>query len=273
MIKAKKSLGQNFLKSEAVLRAIAEAADISPTDTVLEIGPGQGALTKHLLERAGKVIAVEKDERLVEYLRDNFKFQISNDKLEIICGDILEVEKLTENYVLVGNIPYYITGAIFKKFLQSDNQPKSMTLLVQKEVAERIMAKPARAGGGEKESILSISVKVFGEPRYVKTVKRGSFSPPPKVDSAVIKIENINRERLAELTSLTPLNLKGESKIKDAEKRFFEILKKGFSHKRKLLSKNLGIEKEILKECGIAEKARAEDLTVDNWICLAKKLV
>jgi 16S rRNA (adenine1518-N6/adenine1519-N6)-dimethyltransferase len=247
-MQAKKSLGQNFLRDKKILKKIADFARIEKTDTVVEVGPGEGTLTELLLERAGKVIAIEKDENLAKLLQDNFKFQISNNKLEIINADILELpeEFFSGGYKLVGNIPYYITGALFKKFLESENQPGSITFVVQKEVADRIIVRDG------KESILSISIKAYGKPEYGGIIKAGSFNPKPKVDSAIISIRDI-----------TPLS----------SKNFFEILKKGFAHKRKLLIKNLETKKEVFEKCGIPEKTRAENISVDNWICLAKNLL
>ncbi len=302
---AKRSLGQNFLRDKGILKKIADFAQIGKEDTVVEVGPGEGSLTELLLERAEKVIAIEKDEHLAELLRENFKFQISNDKLKIICGDALKLpdeffsiffkEKSakreknssgSEDYILVGNIPYYITGALFKKFLEAENQPKSITFVVQKEVANRIMGSHfAKASRDKKESILSISIKAYGEPQYGGIIKAGSFNPKPKVDSAIIAVRNISKKRFEEITPLAPLTLRGEEKKQWAETKFFEILKKGFAHKRKLLIKNLmskGVFEmpqsqktpfDIFDTCGIPEKARAEDLTVDNWICLAKNLL
>ena len=145
--KAKKSLGQNFLKSEPALNMMCEAGEVSDKDTVLEIGPGKGALTKKLLEKAKRVIAVEKDHELFEFLQEKFVDEIKNGKLELINGDILEFDPttyyllLTTSYKLIANIPYNITGAIFKKFLSSSFQPEKMVLLVQKEVADRVVAR------------------------------------------------------------------------------------------------------------------------------------
>lgn len=254
MTKAKKSLGQNFLRDKSILKKIADFAQIKNTDTVIEVGPGEGTLTELLLERAGKVVAIEKDENLAEFLKEKFKKEIEERKLEIICADILDFETDFKNYILTGNIPYYITGALFKKFLESDNQPKSITFVAQKEVAERIVAKD------KKESILSISIKAYGEAEYGGLIKAGSFNPKPKVDSAIISVRNIGRKNF-------------EEKNQSIEKKFFETLKAGFAHKRKLLIKNLMIEKEIFEKCGIPKKARAENLKVDNWICLTKNLL
>lgn len=255
-MRAKKSLGQNFLKSKAALDAIIGAGDPTPDDIVLEIGPGQGVLTTELLKSAGKVVAIEKDSRLIPVLRGNFEKYVKNGKLDILEKDILdfdpEISEFADHpYKVIANIPYYITGQVIRKFLEAEHQPESMTLLVQKEVADRIMARDG------KESILSISVKAYGEPKYIKTVPRGAFAPMPKVDSAIIHIGNIGKGRFE----------------KSLEKNFFEILRRGFAHKRKLLIKNLETKKEIFEKCGIPQNARAEELKVEDWICLAKNLV
>lgn len=254
--KAKKSLGQNFLKSEKALREIVEAAEIKEGDYVLEIGPGRGALTKKLLEAGAFVMAIEKDEMLVEELKVFFADYITAKKLELISADALEFS--TENfdsnfpYKLVANIPYYITGALIEKYLTEKNPPSSATLLVQKEVAERIVTRDG------KESILSISVKVFGNPKYISTVPAGAFVPAPKVDSAIIHISNISN-KIFEENHIT-------------EKRFFEVVKSGFAHKRKQLGSNLKeiVEKEVFEKCKVDPKSRAEELSVKSWICLSK---
>ncbi len=270
----KKSLGQHFLRSESALRKIVEAGHLSPTDIVLEVGPGEGVLTELLLKQAGKVIAVEKDDRLIPVLEQKFASEIASGKLELIHADILDFnlssyKLVAKSYKLIANIPYYITGALIRKFLESDTEPSAMVLLVQKEVAKRIVARNGKAEsnpedsvarpakGRSRESILSISVKAYGTPHYIDTVKAGAFSPPPKVDSAIIAIENISKKFFAD----------GD------EKRFFELLKKGFAHPRKLLSSNLGISADILRACGIAEKARAENLSVEKWkrVCASLK--
>lgn len=249
-MQAKKSLGQNFLRDKGLLEKIADFALIEKEDAVVEVGPGEGTLTELLLARAKKAIAVEKDEQLAELLKEKFKKAIADGRLEIIAGDILDYEPGVTGYKLMGNIPYYLTGALFKKFLESDNQPKAMTFVVQKEVADRIMARDG------KESVLSISIRAYGEPKHGGIIKAGSFYPKPKVDSAIISVRNISKNNFSSIS----------------EQKFFEILKSGFSHKRKLLIKNLGVHKEIFEECNIPEKARAEDLKMEDWICLAKKL-
>ena len=290
-MKNKKSLGQNFLRDRGILKKIADFAQIEKEDTVVEVGPGEGTLTELLLERAKKVIAIEKDEKLVEFLKEKFAKEIKEEKLKIIAGDILKVSEGVfemprsqktpfDTYKVVGNIPYYITGAIFKKFLEPKNQPSSITFVVQKEVAERIMGSHfAKASRDKKESILSISIKVYGTPEFGGVIKAGSFYPKPKVDSAIIAVRNISKENFLRC-HLRKLGLKGGT-LGNLEKRFFEILKAGFAHKRKLLIKNLGVSKTpfleisskgVFDTCGISEKARAEDLKVEDWICLTREI-
>lgn len=196
-MKAKKSLGQNFLKSEIALKKIVEAGEIKSDlpaqagDVILEIGPGKGALTKKLLEKAGLVIAVEKDYELFGFLKMKFEKEIADKKLILINEDILEFDCVRQDltqYKIIANIPYNITGAILKKFLTEKNQPTLMVLMVQHEVAKRIMA------SDKKESLLSISVKAYGEPKMIMKVPARYFSPAPKVDSAIILIKNISRK-------------------------------------------------------------------------------
>lgn len=257
--KTKKSLGQNFLKSEEVLDKIIEISDISENNTILEIGPGEGVLTKKLLETGAKIVLVEKDNRLIPVLEEEFAKEIGEDRLKLLHMDILEIEPKEiglEKYKIVANIPYYITGQIIRKFLESINQPECMTLLVQKEVAERIVAKDG------KESLLSISVKAYGEPRYIKTISKGVFKPQPKVDSAILKINNITNQKMSAISK----NL------------FFSILHQAFSHKRKILISNLSglISKErlllVFRQLNIDEKSRAENISFETWVNLCKIL-
>lgn len=258
----KKTLGQHFLTNKGIVASIVDAGDVSPREAVLEIGPGRGVLTAELLKRGARVIAVEKDAELLPFLEEKFEKEIKEKQLLLIGDDILDFHPETyklkpETYKLIANIPYYITGAIIRKFLTEKNPPKKMVLLVQKEVAERIVAK------NKKESLLSISVKVYGAPKYVKTVKAGSFTPPPKVDSAILLIDSISRNFFHKEASGTP-----------TEERFFEVLHAGFAHKRKQLFGNLRavFDEKILREkmarCGILENARAESLSVGDWKCL-----
>ncbi len=254
----KKSLGQHFLHSQHYLAMVADAAGLKPGERILEIGPGDGALTAALLARGAEVVAIEKDARLIPVLEEKFMEEIREKKLSLIEGDVLEIgietlELKNRAYKLVANIPYYITGAIMEKFLSASVQPSAMTLLVQKEVAERI----AR---DKKESILSLSVKAYGTPRYVHTVPAGAFSPPPKVDSAILHIDAVSR---ANFTTI------------EQEKRFFELVHAGFAHKRKLLARNLEpvLGKDyarILKDAGVPENARAEEMPLEVWLGLSK---
>ncbi|MEK7227529.1 MAG: 16S rRNA (adenine(1518)-N(6)/adenine(1519)-N(6))-dimethyltransferase RsmA [Patescibacteria group bacterium] len=262
-MKAKKSLGQHFLRSERALDLIVKAGDIKPEDIILEIGPGTGVLTEKLLETGAKVIAVEKDDGLFRFLQEKFARKIRQGKLDLVHGDILdfnpEILKFYKNhdYKLIANIPYNITGAILEKFLSADQQPELMVLLVQKEVAQRIVAKD------NKESILSVSVKAYGKPVYIEPVKAGSFAPAPKVDSAIIAIEGISKDFFRNFP----------------EKGFFRLLRTGFKAKRKKLLSNLSLifEKEKVKEAfqglNLDENTRAEELPVEMWQQLASILI
>ena len=250
---------QNFLHSKAVLEDIVKASKIDPTDTILEIGPGLGSLTSELLNTGAKVVCVEKDDRLIPELAEKFKKEIENNQLKIVHGDILEqnIEQLLpEKYKLVANIPYYITGQIIRSFLESKRQPNTITLLVQKEVADRIVARDG------KESLLSLSVKAYGEPKYIRTVGKGAFNPPPSIDSAVIFIDKISKDKFAGLD----------------EKFFFDVIHAGFAHKRKQLFSNLSSTTdkdyllEALEKAGISPKSRAEDISLSAWIEVCKNL-
>ena len=261
-LRPKKSLGQNFLKSAQALRDIIRAGDVTSVDTILEIGPGRGALTEALLETGARVIAIEKDRELFGYLAEKFQNEIISKKLILVEEDILEFDLQTDKllpkkYKLIANIPYNITGAIFRKFLGAEQQPERMILLVQKEVAERIVARD------KKESILSIAVKVYGTPKIIVKVPARYFSPAPKVDSAIIAVTGISRNNLKTIS----------------EELFFEIVRAGFTHKRKVLIRNLEelkIKKELLNDVwiklGLSPKVRAEELGIGVWIALAKEL-
>ena len=268
-IKAKKSLGQNFLKDEAILQRIIESAKLSADDVVIEIGPGQGALTELLAEVAKKVVAIELDDRLVEMLNNKLR---NKENIEIIHDDILKINlpelifnKLKKlkakevKYKVVANIPYYITAPIIKLFLETKFPPSEMILMVQKEVAERICAK---AG---KMSILTVSVQYYAQPEYLFTVPKESFEPMPKVDSAVIRI--IRNKKPA-----SPAGRR-ETRNKQDVKKFFRIVRAGFSAKRKTLANNLSnglqIDKKTSEEkliaLGFSKNTRAQELTVEDW--------
>jgi 16S rRNA (adenine1518-N6/adenine1519-N6)-dimethyltransferase len=259
---AKKSLGQNFLMHAQTAERIAEAGQLPPNATVLEIGPGTGMLTRALLAQVGeqgRVIAVEADDQLVPELQETFAKEIGEGRLELIHEDIrfFDPASIGEPYALVANIPYYLTGEIMRTFLTTEHKPYSITVLVQKEVAERI----ARSNG--KESVLSISVKVFGEPKYCFTVPRGSFRPAPNVDSAVISIQNVANTTFSSLSD---------------EQHFFDVLKTGFAHKRKRLMKNLedaypkdGVQRAF-ESLSLSADIRSEDVPSDVWKPLADAL-
>lgn len=261
MSKTAARLGQHFLHSPSAIKSMGDAAHIDEDSTVLEIGPGEGVLTQELLSRAKKVIAVEKDSALVEKLRETFKEEIANEKLILIEGDFRDHSpnelSIEEGFVVAANIPYYITGEIIRTLLSAKNQPKHIALLIQKEVALRIVA---RDGKG---SILSNSVKAYGIPKVVKVVPRGAFRPIPAVDSAILAIENVSREFFDDFS----------------EDDFFRILKAGFAGKRKQLHGNLravSTPEEIIKACevcDIAPTTRAETLKLEEWACLTKELL
>ncbi len=281
-IHAKKSLGQNFLKSKTALLAMIKAGEINSNDRVLEIGPGQGALTEKILETEAKVIAVEKDDRLIEYLKEKFASEIQNGQFSLIHGDILELdlEKLgfkTVDYKLIANIPYYITGLIFRKFLSGSIQPKKLVIMVQKEIADRIIARDL------KESLLSLSVKAYGIPKKIMKVEKENFSPAPKVDSAILLVDNISKDFFHEKSAdLVASHEKAKALVASkeiTEEKFFEVIKAGFAHKRKMLIVNLKEKfgkndlQKIFHELKIPEKARSEDLKLEDWKELIKKLI
>lgn len=254
--RAKKSLGQNFLKSKAALRKMVALADIGKGDTVLEIGPGKGALTAELLETGARVVAIEKDDRLIPVLQETFKNQAENGQLTLVHGDALtvtpkELGLKPGTWKLVANIPYYITGLLMRKYLESDNQPENMTILVQKEVALRVMARDG------KESILSISVKLFGDPVYGGIVPKRYFTPAPKVDSAILSIQNIH-------TKIAKKDIGP----------FFTLIKEAFGHKRKTLIHNLSATygknqvAAALAHLKLHDRARAEELSLELWLKL-----
>ncbi len=282
--KPKKSLGQNFLKSISALNKIVEAGEISKDDTILEIGPGKGILTEKLLEKASCVIAVEKDHKLFLFLQEKFSNQIKLGILILVHGDILKINitEILQNikYKIIANIPYNITGAILKKFLTGVNQPEMMVLMLQNEVAKRICGanpaslKPRRA----KESILSISVKAYGEPKIIMKVPARYFSPAPKVDSAVILIKNISRNIFVENKIDLVRDREGSQRASISngvdEKQFWKLIHAGFAHKRKKLSSNLKIYlgKTSVDSVELLGNKRAEELTLANWINLAKTI-
>ena len=266
----KKSLGQNFLVNPRVLDKIVAAAEITKDDIVLEVGPGTGNLTKKLAEKTGRVIAIEKDRQLIGFLKNKLSENSAiAEKSEIIEGDVLKINfsdlKIKEDYKIVANIPYYITSRFLRKIFTEWPRPKLIVLIIQKEVAQRIMASPPHSklsvGASRPHmNLLALSVQFFAEPKIINYVSKNNFRPRPKVDSAIIK--------------LTP---KPKFYILNS-KFFFNIVRAGFSQKRKLLISNLVAKLKIKKEdavkifakFGIDEKSRAENLDLDDWIKLAK---
>ncbi len=260
----KKSLGQHFLNSEVVPRWLCDAANLEPGESILEIGPGTGALTRELLKREVSVVALEADQRAIDVLNETFHTEITNGQLEVVHSDVRTLDLATlpivsHPYKVVANIPYYLSGMLFRTFLDTPHQPNQLVFLVQKEVARRATSELSR---GEKESLLSLSIKLFGQPEYVRTVRRGHFTPPPKVDSAIIAVRNISRKNC--------------QKVEPAI--IFELLHLGFGKKRKQLLGNLAgtFERKSLEEIftshAINHTIRAEDIPLETWIPLIESL-
>jgi len=237
-------------------------SEIVPQDTVIEIGPGKGAITGPLLETGANILAFELDQRMIEFLEEKFTSEINKGKLKLHHQDIIEadIKNITNGklYKVVANIPYYITNLILRRFLSSNHQPSMMALLVQKEVAERVVARDG------KESILSLSVKLYGTPQGVMKVGRQYFSPIPRVDSAILAITNINRNNIPN---------------SEFERMYFEVIKTAFAQKRKQAIKNLQslAPKErweaIFHELGIETNVRAEDISFGQWLQIIDKYI
>jgi 16S rRNA (adenine1518-N6/adenine1519-N6)-dimethyltransferase len=256
----KKSLGQHFLNSDYVPKKMCDAANLQVGDLVLEIGPGTGILTKEILARGAKVVAIETDTRAITLLEESFSEAITQGDLTIYHHDVRTLNLsdfglVNQGYKVVSNIPYYLSGLLFRNLLDTECQPTTLVFLIQKEVAER-MARD------KKESLLSLSVKVFGKPSYICTVKRGHFIPPPKIDSAIVAVNSINRENFKVLPA----------------KLFFHFLRLGFGQKRKQLIGNLTSEfsrdslEEIFTDLDLKQTTRAEDVSAEAWLGLTQKL-
>ena len=254
-----KSLGQNFLVDEGALAKVAAAAEAGAEDTVLEIGPGLGSLTRHLAARARRVVAVELDKGLLPALAGVLR---PYPNVEVIPGDILALPLpglgLPPGYLVAANIPYYITSAVIRHLLEAANRPARIVLTVQREVAERICAQPGEM------SVLAVSVQFYSEPRIMARIPAGAFYPRPQVDSAVVRLEVRPRWAVA---------------VADSE-RFFRVVKAGFSQRRKQLRNALsgglqltGEEAEAwLARAGIDPRRRAETLALDEWAALSETL-
>ncbi len=253
-----KMLGQNFLINEKIIEKIMQAADVSKNDVILEIGPGLGALTIELAKKAKLVLAVEKDRKLVEYLREKFKHV---DNVKIICDDILQFQGLTSeqltDYKIISNVPYNITSPILNKFITSEYPPRKMVLMIQKEVADRLVAK----AGNSQRGFMTVLVEYFADVRLEINVPKIDFYPVPDVDSAVISIAQ-----------------KDHIKNKIDDKQFLKFVKLGFSQKRRQihhpLASGLHINKnqviDILNKAKILPESRAEELSLNDWINLYK---
>lgn len=251
----RKKLGQHWLTDEATLEAICDSADLDKEDTVLEIGPGHGNLTQHLVERVKKVVAVEKDEKLAGSLQGLTLQQglTLHGELEVVSGDILKFDltELPPGYKVVANIPYYLTSNLLRTLSESSNPPASITLLVQREVAERICANPGQM------SFLSVSVQLYYECALGRMVPARLFTPRPKVDSQVVHLQ---RRAAPLFTGYDPV-------------KYMMIVKAGFSERRKKLrsslSGGLNIPKQeadnLLKRAGIDGGLRAQALSLDDW--------
>ncbi len=244
-----KSRGQNFLIHQGVLRKIVDAAEIHSQDNILEIGPGLGILTLELAKKANQVIAVENDQKLSQLLlkilnNENIK------NVKIVNEDILNYQSKLKNYKLVANPPYYITSPIIRKFLKAKHLPQLIVLTVQKEIAHRINAQPPNM------NILAIAVQIYAQAEIISSVPKSCFWPTPKVDSAIIRIKPKKKKQLPHI---------------DPEK-LLALVKTGFSSKRKMLKNNLQIKKSVLEKIKINPKARAENLSINQWIKLCKYL-
>lgn len=255
-----KKLGQNFLINKKVYRKIIKAANLQKKDFVLEIGPGIGNLTRELAQTVKRVIAVEKDLKMAEILKETLK---NYKNVEIIFGDILKIKNWkfkNKKFKLVANLPYYIVSPVIRRFLEEKNPPKEMILMVQKEVAQRICASPPDM------NLLAVSVQVYAEPKILSYVSKNSFWPRPKVDGAIIKITPYGKKSM---------NIKFLSRKKNL---LFKIVRAGFSQPRKQILNNLAVglnlNKEIIKSWlsknNIQPIQRAETLTVGDWLSLAK---
>ncbi len=282
MVRAR--LGQHFLRCRWVISTLIKAADINSDDTVLEVGPGTGVLTRELAKHAGKVIAVEKDERMAEELENSLRKEGINN-VAVIPGDVLRIHKnvvlksgrsrteephrsfaraqdgvnSSTDYKVVANIPYYLTSRLIRLLLENGPRPNQIVLTIQKEVAERMCARPPQM------NLLALSVQAFGKPEVIKTVPASCFSPQPKVESAIIKIADISG-RFFEENSID-------------KARFFEILRRAFSQKRKTLARSLTqlLDKnhmlEAIKKAGLKDTARPQELSLEGWVKLAHQLM
>jgi len=266
-IRPRRHRGQNFLVSPAILQQIVEAAELTPEDWAIEVGPGPGNLTRLLAEAAGRVIAVEVDPQLLDILREDLQ---GYENVSPILGDVRDLtpaellraggdSEATHPYKVVANLPYYLTSLILRHFLEAAPAPRLMVVTVQWEVAQRIVARPPRM------SLLSVAIQFYGEPEVVRKVPAGAFYPRPKVDSAIVRIR-----------------VKGSSAWPHSHPRaYFRVVAGGFAHRRKqlrnALSRSLGIPVPVvlgaLEQAQIAPTHRAESLNLEEWARLTDALL
>jgi 16S rRNA (adenine1518-N6/adenine1519-N6)-dimethyltransferase len=260
-VRPRKQLGQNFLLDPAALERIVEAAGLSATDSVVEVGAGVGNLTRLLAAEAGSVIAVELDDRLVDILREQVA-ELAN--VRVIHGDVLNLPAFGFGdlaYKVVGNLPYYITSAVLRHFLEDRPRPVLLVVTVQREVAERIVAEPGDM------SLLAVSVQFYGRPRILARIPAGSFYPPPQVDSAILLID-VEAEPRVDLDEAV------------GEADFFRVVRAGFSQRRKTLRNSLSAGlaldattvEERLREAGVDPRRRAQTLSLQEWAAVARRL-
>lgn len=267
----KKSLGQNFLKDPKIAEKIVGFADVTKNDTIIEIGPGTGILTEELVKTGASIFAIEKDFDLITKLQKYYK---NTKNLKIVHQDALFFDTSSlrgvppsggatkQSYKVVSNLPFNMAAAIIRKFLENQNQPELMVVMTQKEVAEKIVAKP----GDSERGILTLSVEFYADAEIVMEVSKNNFIPQPKVDAAVVKI-----------TPKLHYHLRGDIEVVRPE-LFFRIVKAGFSAKRRQIHNSLAatlrldkdLIEDILKKAKIDPMLRAEDLSLEQWLCLCQ---
>ncbi|MFL5732427.1 MAG: 16S rRNA (adenine(1518)-N(6)/adenine(1519)-N(6))-dimethyltransferase RsmA [Chloroflexia bacterium] len=264
-MRPRKGLGQNFLTDRSVPPRIADAAGIEPTDHVVEVGPGLGVLTEEIAGRLdpqiGRLVAVELDDELLPILRERFA---GRPQVSLVHGDVLRIPPgelaIGRPYKVVANLPYYITSAVLRHFLEAEARPESLTVMVQREVAERMAASPPDM------SLLAVAVQFYGKPRVMFRVPPGAFSPRPKVESAVVRIDVYG-------PGDRPVN-------PDSEEGFFRVVRAGFGQKRKQLANTVASGLEVPKErvvedlrrAGIDPARRAETLSLGEWEAVAARI-
>jgi len=259
----RKGLGQHFLTDPNILQSIVDAADLPPDAVVIEVGPGPGTLTAALAPAAGRLIAVELDPQLASMLRDLYAgwehvHIVHGDALKLSPRELLEKTGGLAPYFVLGNIPYYITSPLLRHYLEAEPRPRRLVFTLQLDVARRIVARPPQM------SLLAVSVQVYAEPRIVRKLPPGAFTPPPKVHSAVLR-----------------LDVREQPLVPNAQRAaFFRVVRAGFEQKRKTLRNSLAAGlglptsqvEEALQEAGLPAKARAQELDINQWLALTRAL-